>query len=101
MEINKSPCRLLALAARWNRLVNLDPPVTNRTVLSNAASCSDCAISASAVQQADNKRTHFPRRPRSDVSLSVCQILRSWRLQTAGRLLLAPHGLARHAGPFP
>ena len=50
METNKSPCRLLALAARSNRLPSLDPLVTNRIVLSKPASCSDCAITSASLR---------------------------------------------------
>src|SRR6516225_3792152 len=50
MEMNKSPCRLLAFAARSNRLAILVPLGTNRTVLSNPASCSDCAITSASLR---------------------------------------------------
>ena len=46
MERNRSACRWPALAARWNRLINLAPLVTSRTVRSNCASRSDCAMTA-------------------------------------------------------
>src|ERR1700719_2898807 len=50
MEMNKSPCRLLALAARSNRLPSLEPLVTNRIVLSKPASCSDWAITSASLR---------------------------------------------------